>query len=217
MKLRTATFLGLAIAALALAVSAAFWNSLPPQVATHFAADGAPNGWQPRAIASLIMPCAIVLIALLFAAMPMLSPQGYGVRRFEPTVSLFALATESVLLFMHVSMLWAARMNRPFSISAMMLVLSLLFTVMGARFADVRRNFFIGIRTPWTLADEQVWSRTHQLAGRLLVIAGLIGILFAFAPPAMIGAWVVLLGAALVVPAVYSFFIYRGLHPERAE
>ena len=82
--------------------------------------------------------------------------------------------------------------------------------IFGNVLGKVTRNFFVGIRTPWTLANEEVWYRTHRLAGKLFVVAGLLVVTTSLAG---LGTWTIFVsvGLATLVPVVYSYVIYRKL------
>jgi uncharacterized membrane protein len=88
--------------------------------------------------------------------------------------------------------------------------IGLLLAVVGNFLGKVTRNFFVGIRTPWTLASEEVWMRTHRLGGRLFVLAGLAMFALALAGGGPI-AMIVVVGAAALVSVVASYFIYRRI------
>jgi uncharacterized membrane protein len=100
--------------------------------------------------------------------------------------------------------------------SAIPAALGLLLVVLGSFLGKFRRNFFAGIRTPWTLASEEVWLRTHRLGGKVLVVAGL-----ALAVAGLLGqGHLALLPALLVVgvvPVAYSYVRYRRLEGVQAE
>ena len=85
----------------------------------------------------------------------------------------------------------------------------LFFALIGNVLGKVRRNFWVGVRTPWTLASDKVWIATHRLAARLMVVAGMIGALGV--PVALCFG---LLMLALFVPVVYSYFLYQRLERE---
>jgi uncharacterized membrane protein len=82
--------------------------------------------------------------------------------------------------------------------------------VMGNYMGKLRKNFFAGIRTPWTLANDEVWERTHRMAGWVFMLAGLVTVIAAFAGAPLMVAIYVLVGAALI-PAIYSYVIYQWL------
>jgi uncharacterized membrane protein len=94
-----------------------------------------------------------------------------------------------------------------------------LFILIGNYLSKFPRNFFVGIRTPWTLASDEVWNRTHRLGGWVFILAGLVLAATAFFPGAMPVVIVVVVVAALV-PVLYSLWLYRRLHgfePEQQE
>jgi uncharacterized membrane protein len=92
--------------------------------------------------------------------------------------------------------------------------LSALIGVMGNRMGKVRQNFFLGIRTPWTLVDPEVWVRTHRLAGKLMVGAALISLFLSLTGASMLIVLPLVLFSVLA-PAAYSYLLYRKLnsHP----
>ena len=86
----------------------------------------------------------------------------------------------------------------------------MLFMVIGNFLGKVRKNFFLGIRTPWTLASDEVWAKTHRLGGWCFVLAGAIMIVMAFVGPGM--SWLIYLIVAIALaPVVYSYFAYRNI------
>ena len=89
-----------------------------------------------------------------------------------------------------------------------------LFVVMGNYMAKIKRNWFIGIRTPWTLSSEAVWQKTHQLGGKLFVLLGVAMIVVAFLPNTI--SWNIFIGSLVTValtPVVYSYILYRRERP----
>ncbi|MBS2032526.1 MAG: SdpI family protein [Deltaproteobacteria bacterium] len=209
---KTAIVVGLVLGAFGFVVSAFYWPHLPEPMVTHWDAHGTPNGYGSRIVGALVMPAMIVSFGLIFALLARISPQGYGLRQFEDSVAVITIALQVFLLIVHVVTLRAARTGTPLQAGWFLAGMGALFAVMGNRFGKVRRNFFIGIRTPWTLADEEVWLRTHRLAGKLFVLAGLFTMVLALVPNAMLAMIPALLVAGLV-PVVYSFVVYRQLHP----
>jgi uncharacterized membrane protein len=96
-------------------------------------------------------------------------------------------------------------MNRAM-LGALFLLLALLGNVLGR----VRRNFYIGVRTPWTLASEKVWDATHRIAARMFVLAGLLGLLSLAVTASPVAGLVILVAAALA-SALYSLVYYKRL------
>jgi uncharacterized membrane protein len=94
--------------------------------------------------------------------------------------------------------------------SFVFVAVGLLFMVIGNFLGKVRKNFFLGIRTPWTLASDEVWAKTHRLGGWCFVAAGIVMALMGVAAPASNMGWVIgVVVAIALVPVVYSYFAYR--------
>ncbi len=200
-----ATFLVVAV----FGASLWFYPELPDRIPTHWNAAGQPNRYGPRS-AVFLMPAMMTLIVLFFRGLPWLSPRRFGVDKFQSTFLFIMVATTGMFAYIHVVMLWTIlhpplRMDRAL-LGGICVFLALLGNVMG----KVRRNFWIGVRTPWTLADERVWDATHRLAGRVMVAGGLIGAAVAFAGGTKAAIWVLV--ATLLVPVVYSLVCYKRLN-----
>jgi len=96
----------------------------------------------------------------------------------------------------------------------MNLALSLLLIFLGNYMGKLRRNFWAGIRTPWTILNETVWERTHRLGGWLFVLAGLIGLVTTFIPPLRFWGVMSALFAVIVILVVYSYIEYERVTRE---
>jgi uncharacterized membrane protein len=91
-----------------------------------------------------------------------------------------------------------------------------LFVVIGNYMTTVQKNFFVGIRTPWTLASDDVWFRTHRLGGRLFMLGGIVLMATVFfGPKAMMAAMLVVITIVAGVPIVYSYVVYRRLEAQK--
>ena len=115
-----------------------------------------------------------------------------------------------LMLFLDVLILRAAKHSGELSSSVMFVGIGILFAVIGNLLGKVTRNFFVGIRTPWTLASEEVWNRTHRLAGKLFVVAGLAVVASAFLG-GTIWVMVVATGLASLISVVYSYVLYKRI------
>ena len=195
------------------AATALVYPQLPQTVATHWDAHGVVNGYSERWSLFLVIPGLMLGMMVLFAALPWLSPRRFEVGSFAPTSSYLMLLIVALLAYVHFVILWKATGGALDIARAILGAVSLFVAAMGNVLGKVRRNFFIGIRTPWTLASERVWYATHRLAAKALVAAGLIGLVFAFARLPL-WAWIAVLVASLTIPLVYSLVLYKRL--ERA-
>jgi len=208
---RSTTVVALVIIGLQIAISVGTYPFLPPIVPSHWDAAGNVNGYLPKLTNAVLMPSLSIgiflLMRILLAAGPRLSNQDP-----RATQRISSLILTGVLLFMLViqTITLAIPLGVPINVSFVMhLLVSVLFIFIGNYLGKLQRNFWAGIRTPWTLASDIVWERTHRLGGWLFVGAGVIGIVTAFIPALRVWGVVgpILLVSAILV--VYSYIVYR--------
>ena len=192
------------------AIGAYFYRALPDPVPTHFDLAGHPNGFTAKPLGVFLPTLLIAPIGLFLAVIPKISPRGWQIDSFARAYEVMCL---TILGFMFVVGMFAfsAALGRSWSLQhAIVPMVGLLFMVIGNFMGKTRRNFFVGIRTPWTLADDEVWLRTHRMGGPLFVLGGailMIGGLFGAGERFLVA---VVLTIAFV-PVVYSYVIYRQL------
>ncbi len=210
MRITRTNLLSLGLVIGAFVITAALYNRLPESVPTHWNARGEANGFTPKPWGPFILPLTMVGLYLLLMIIPRISPRGYRVERFQNVFEILQ-ATLLAFLFMVTILALLAGIGAPVPISrAIQAGTGLLFIVIGNFMGKFTKNFFVGIRTPWTLASDEVWLRTHRLGGKLFVLAG-IGLLVS----GLLGGGVMPLLAAVAVaggiPAIYSYVLYRRL------
>jgi uncharacterized membrane protein len=183
---------------------------LPETVPLHWNAHGQVNGWGPKWSLLLTGPGAMGFIVLLFAALPWLSPKKFEVDSFRATYLYIMVVLVALLAYIHLLEL-AAGLGIALDMSrAIMGGIGLLTALMGNVLGKVRRNFFIGVRTPWTIASEPVWNATHRFAAKTFFAAGLAALAFAISgAPFWVALAAILTGA--LSPAVYSLVLYKQL------
>ena len=201
---------GFFIAVLATAFSVWAYPRLPEVVTTHWNFRGEPNGTSSRLVAAGLLPLFLAVLPLIFRALPKIDPKGENYAKFTDAYWLIA---NSVILFLagvHVVVLLNA-LGTPVDINLVIgLGVGLLLMVMGNYLGKVQPNWFMGVRTPWTLASEFVWRKTNRTAGWLFVLAGLIVAVSAFIPslPTVTIMGVVIALAALI-PVVQSYVLWK--------
>jgi uncharacterized membrane protein len=198
---------------LAVAGSAVVYPMLPPRVPIHWNARGEIDGWGSPLLGALLMPLLMIGIVVLFRLLPKISPKEFPIDAATRALAIVETATVAFLLMGHATILLAST-GRPVRIDILMpAAIGLLFIILGNYMTKFRRNFFIGIRTPWTLASDEVWLRTHRLGAVTFVAAGVA--LLVAAPTGYATRLSILLPIILIaafVPAAYSFVIYRQLN-----
>jgi len=186
------------------------YPDLPAVVPIHWDAHGQVNGWGPKWALFLLGPGLMSLMVLIFSALPWLSPKKFEVDSFRATYLYMMLVTIAMLAYIQIlivsgSLGMTVDMSRAIE-GGVCLLIALLGNVMG----KVRRNFFVGIRTPWTIANERVWNVTHRLAAKTFFAGGLLG-LIAVLLKAPFWAPMTLILIAALSPAAYSVIFYKQL------
>ena len=149
-------------------------------------------------------------ITLLWRFLPWLSPRNFEVDSFRSTYFQIMLIMVSLLAYFNAVVLWAG-VGYTLNVGrAIVGGLCLFFALLGNLLGKVRRNFYIGVRTPWALANERVWNATHRFAAKTFVAGGLVGLALTAVGLQGRAVFVVLLAAALI-PAVYSLAFYKQL------
>jgi uncharacterized membrane protein len=192
-----------------LAVTLLTWTKLPAQIPVHWNASGEIDHYGPRA-AIFVHSAVMLLFMLLWTVLPRVSPQHFAVEGFADTYWYTCLVVVALLGYIQLVMLWGALTNTMAINRPLLGGLAVFVTLLGNVIGKVRRNFWLGVRTPWTLANERVWYSTHRLAAKSIVVCGLLALGSALLDlPVLLT--VSLLGAGFVVPVVWSLLYYKRL------
>jgi uncharacterized membrane protein len=200
----------LVLVAAACAATMYAWPMLPERVPVHWNIDGVVNGYGPRAALWLLGPGLISLMALCGALLPRISPRRFDMSGFEPTYYYLCGVVVCMLAYVYALTLAAVLHGAVPMQKAVPAGVFILLILIGNPMGKVRRNFFMGIRTPWTLASERVWYATHRLAAKLMVASGLLG-LFALWLGVPHWALLALMLAWALLSAGYSLLLYKRL------
>lgn len=181
------------------------WGRLPENIATHFSSTGEVNGWSPKAFAVFGIPAFILVCHLICVAATLADPRRYGINRTMLKIIFWVCPVVSLMCGMGIyGYILGVQMLRLGNLSNV--VMGIFFIIIGNYMPKCRRNYTLGIKTPWTLSSEENWNRTHRLSGWLFILAGVLTLISVLIQMPML-MLVSLLSAALL-PAVYSFVIY---------
>jgi uncharacterized membrane protein len=194
--------------------TALVWNSLPATLPTHFAADGTPNQFSPKTTAVILSLSMIAGLYLLLTFIPLLDPFWH---RIEGKYNVFLIFRDIVVTFFalfHIGMLYAALTGK-LQTAIVGTGIGLLLILLGNYLPRLPRNFFFGIRSPWTLASDVVWTKTHILSGWIFVCAGIVMIVLCLTGLNVgIVTLVTLLPTALFCAIIYPLVLYKKLQKE---
>ena len=192
-----------------LLLSLTVFSSLPEQIPAHWNVHGTVDRFAPK-LTVFIFPGIIFLITILFQFMRRTDPNSDNYDKFQREYHRYTFVIGLVFFAVQI-MTIAAAFRMDFNVNLIFcLGIGSLFIFIGNLLPKTKHNYFIGIRTPWTLADEQNWFRTHRLAGKIWVLGGLIVALTALAPESFqVPVFLTILAVMVVTPFVYSYTEFR--------
>jgi uncharacterized membrane protein len=195
------------------------WTQLPAgaQVPIHWGIDGRVDGYAPKDVGLFLLPLVTAGVAALLAVIPRFEPRRANLERSGKAYGAIWIAVVTLLGAIHVLAI-AVALGAELEVSRLILIgAGLLFVVIGNYLPTVRPNYLMGIRTPWTLASDLSWVRTHRVGGRLFVVEGLVLIVLGLAGAGAEVLAVAIIGAVvveLVVVFVYSYRVWK-VDPEK--
>ncbi len=206
-KMCIAGFIAAAVFSFALAVF--YYPLMPESMASQWGANGEVNGYMPKFWALFLMPIVSLSIFGLFIFIPRIDPMKENFAKFRKYFDWFIILFEIFLLYIYIlTLIWNAGIKFDF-ILAIIPAIALLFYYVGILVEKSERNWFVGIRNPWTLSSDAVWKKTHRLGGKLFKVSALIaliGILFG-----QFAVYFVVLPVILTAlyTFIYSYFEYK--------
>ncbi|MEI4525047.1 SdpI family protein [Priestia megaterium] len=183
---------------------------LPATMPIHWGANGEADGFATKINAMILTVGIMVLIYFIIAFVPRIDPRKENYKYFSKTYNILLNAVLLLFFFVNMStILQGLGYNVPMSYIAPIMA-GLVFIIIGNYLQRVRSNYFMGIRTPWTLSNETVWKKTHRLSGKLFFIGGLLILISAFLPD---GYKSVIMWGSIVlcvaIPYLYSYVAYK--------
>lgn len=206
-------FSGAVVAALALA---SWWTAqaLPPgaQLPLHWNAAGEIDRYGDKWTALMMAPLMGAIVSLVFAGIAAAEPRQDSLAKSRALFRVVWIGVLGLTAAIELSVL-AKAFHWPIAVLPLIFgTMGLFFLAMGNQLSKSRQMYFIGIRTPWTLADPEIWIATHRLGGKTTMIAGLIWLVCAlagwvndFTVPFLVLTMIV----ATLVPVVYSYMLWR--------
>ncbi|MCJ7992180.1 SdpI family protein [Priestia megaterium] len=183
---------------------------LPATMPIHWGANGEADGFATKINAMILTVGIMVLIYFIIAFVPRIDPRKANYKYFSKTYNIVLNAVLLLFFFVNMStILQGLGYNVPMAYIAPIMA-GLVFIIIGNYLQRVRSNYFMGIRTPWTLSNETVWKKTHRLSGKLFFIGGLLILISAFLPD---GYKSVIMWGSIVlcvaIPYLYSYVAYK--------
>ncbi|MDA3839962.1 MAG: SdpI family protein [Patescibacteria group bacterium] len=187
-----------------------FYNNFPDQVPTHWNIEGNVDDWSTPLFAAFLLPIISIGLYLLFLVLPRIDPKKDRYKQFANIYHIFKTIVIGFLSLIYFVTSFSAlgydiNITRVISISV-----GLLFLVLGNYMSKIKRNWFLGIRTPWTLSSEDVWNKTHRLGGKMFVLSGFLMMSMSYLDTKYrIPLFVTIIILTAVVSFVYSYYLFN--------
>jgi uncharacterized membrane protein len=182
---------------------------LPDMLPIHWGFNGEPNNWWPKAYGVWLIPALAALFTVLFPVLQRIDPKSQNYPDFAKSWAVIQTAILGMLAYMYGVTLFVSIYPVYNALVGRLVIfgVGVLFVILGNYMGKVRQNYFVGLRTPWTLNDPEVWQKSQRLAGWIFVLAGLVilieSIVWLAVPFIFFG--VIILTVA--IPMVYSYWL----------
>ncbi len=201
--------LPVALVVVAFIVGLLLYPDLPETMPSHWNAQGEVDAWSSKNFSVFFFPGLTLGVYLLMTFIPLVDPLRKNYAKFR--MAYFWFRTIFIVFFvsLYFYTLWVG-LGSEFNINYFILpATSALFILIGMFLPKIRKNYFVGIRTPWTIHSEEVWDKTHQFSGKLFVIAGMIALASIFFPKYSFLIFMAVILSAAVLSTASSYFIFR--------
>lgn len=193
---------------------AAFWADIPDTIPVHFNLQGEADRFGDKVPYIFLMPVINLMMVMLMYFLPKIDPKKrIDIKQRGYTSFMLIMVVFFFVLFL---LMFSQIMGLDLFGNYIVVVIPLFFMMLGNYMGKVRHNYFVGIKTPWTLQSETVWERTHRFSGRLWVGASLVmlivGIVFNSTYPSWLG--LTFIGLVTILPIVYSYMEYKKVKAE---
>lgn len=193
--------------------AALFYEQIPAHFPIHWGFNGIADRWQEKNEFILFMIGVPVFFHAAALLLPRVDPLGSNYRRFASVYEFYIILFDIFMLAVFAAIIINAMTHFSFCMDTFILILlGIVFASMGNYMPLLRRNFFIGIRTPWALRSEETWNKTHRVAGRCWFTCGLLMIPCSFlGDPLRMYIFLLLFSALFFIPMLASFLFTTHL------
>ncbi len=191
------------------------YRYMPEKMVTNWSLQGEPSGYISRFWGVAIMPLVGLILFLIFLVIPKIDPLKTNLEKFRTYFDKLIASIFLFLLYLYIlTLIWNT--GREFNMVRVIVpAFFLLWYGLAVLLEKSKRNWFVGIRTPWTLSSDQVWEKTHSLGSRLLKVSSLMALMGVFFPKAAIFLVIVPMALSFIFLSAYSYFVFRQLNKKK--
>lgn len=186
------------------------YPQMPERVPTHWNIEGEVDGWSSRFFGAWLMPLMMAVILVILRMVPLIDPRRANFEKFQGVYEAIIGVTMAFMLGLHIMLLALATGSNVPIARVIPAAVAVFFIVLGFLLPRAHPNWFVGIRTPWTLSNDVVWQKTHKIGGLLFVATGVLTLLAVLIAPRL-ATWVLIMAGVVTVVSVfaYSFIEWR--------
>ena len=209
MKTKNIQILIIGLILVSFLIGAYLYPYMPEKMASHWDANGSVDGYMPKLWGLFLLPVISAILFLVYMLIPKIDPLKGNIEKFRGHFDVFILLLFVFLFYVHMlTMLW--NLSYRFNIIQLLApAFGLLIYYAGIMMENAKQNWFIGVRTPWTMSSEVVWDKTNKLAGKLFKVAGVLAAMGVIFPKYAIFLIMVPVILAAVYPIIYSYQKYQ--------
>ncbi|KON27915.1 hypothetical protein AC481_03250 [miscellaneous Crenarchaeota group archaeon SMTZ-80] len=191
------------------AISMYFYPQMPEKLASHWDSQGQVDGYMSKFWGLFLLPFVMIGILLLFIAIPKIDPLKSNIMEFRHYYQRFLILFMGFLFYTHLlTILWNIGLRFDM-IQLFLPAISIFVYYSGILIENSKMNWFVGIRTPWTLSNEKVWNKTHKIGGKLFKAAGIIVLLGILIRDYAIFIIIIPIITITIYTIVYSYIEYQ--------
>lgn len=192
---------------------AIFWNQLPEKIPMHWDFSGNVDSYYNKELGIFIIPLFNILLYVLFLILPRIDPRGENYKFFGKTYKILRYSINGFMLLTFM-LIFLFSLGYDLNIGNIVIYSTIiLFMVFGNFLGKIKSNYFVGIRTPWTLENPEVWAQTHRFAGKIWVFFSFIMLIIAlFLKMNVLQiVYFVYIAVITIIPVVYSYVLHRKI------
>jgi len=200
------------LVALMFVAGAILYPQLPDIIPTHWGFEGEPNQWSPKTWGAWLIPGLTLLFLVLFPILPKLDPKRENYENFKKPWNVIQTSFVAFFAYIYAVTMYVTLYPEYNGLvgRAVVFGIGILFVILGNVMGKVRQNYFVGLKTPWTLNDSEVWQKSQRFAGWVFVLAGLSFMVEGVVWFAILPVFIIAIFALVVAPMAYSYLLARA-------
>ena len=202
----------IAIVSLPFIYLAYIWNELPEKVPMHWNIKGEIDRFGEKSELLLIPILFPLLVYIIFLIVPKIDPKN-KISKMGNKYQHIKILLTTFMSILALFIIYTAKNQSFANPSYIVLLIGILYIILGNYFKTIKANYFIGIRTPWTLENETVWKETHKLGGKMWFVAGIIVLISSLILEKQLNftLFIIITGIITIIPIAYSYFKFKNL------